>query len=208
MSVKNIQDLNFTKIEIKILKYVFKHYNERYNARQLARTLSLNHANVNKLCNSLVQKNLLIKEEIGNSIYYDFKYNDKLATKFIEYILSMEINEFPKHLQVLLHNLKKFNEHISIGCIFGSSIKSTNYNDIDVLLIYDKKKSPMIEKIKSEIIKSELVEKPINYVEITEKNTLENKENKAFQSIISDNLIFYNPTKYIEVIKWLRKKNT
>jgi predicted transcriptional regulator len=208
MSAKNIHELNFTKIEIKILKYIFKHYKEKYNARQLARILLLNHANVNKLCNSLAKKNLLMKEEIGNSIYYNFDYQNNLALNFIEYLLSLEINEFPKHLQVLLHNLKKFNNQIQLGLVFGSSIKSTSYNDIDIFLMYDKKKTQTIENIKEEIKNSELVEKPIIYVEISEKDILENKENKAFQSLISDNLIFHNPSKYIEVIKWLRQTST
>ncbi len=205
MSAKNIQELNFTKIEIKILKYIFKHYKDRYNARQIARILSLNHAHVNKLCNSLMQKNLLLKEEIGNSIYYNFDYDNDLALKFIEYLLSLEPKEFPKWLQVLSHSLNKFQKHIKFGCVFGSSIKSSRYNDIDVFLVYDKKKSHDITKIKNEIRKSELVEKPIRYVDVTEKDILKNKEDKVFYSIFSENIIFYQPSKYIEALKCLRE---
>ena len=201
MDAKNIQ---FTKIEIQILKYIFKHFRDRYNARQLARELSLNHANVNKLCNSLAEKNLLKKEEIGNSIYYTFDYESELALNFIEYLLSLEVKEFPKWLSVLIHNLTKFNEHIIFGCVFGSSIKSSTFNDIDVLLVYDKKKKAEISKIKNSIRKSELVEKPIRYVEISEKDITKNKDDKAFYSILSDSLLFYNSAKYIEVIQCLR----
>lgn len=204
MSAKNIQELNFTKIEIKILKYIFKHYKDRYNARQIARILSLNHAHVNKLCNSLSQKNLLQREEIGNSIYYRFDYDNDLALKFIEYLLSLESKEFPKWLLVLSHNLKKFNKYIKFGCVFGSSIKNNKYNDIDVLLMYDKKKSSEINKIKKGIRKSRLVEKPIRYLDITEKDVLKNKEDEVFYSILSENLIFHNSSKYIVVINWLR----
>lgn len=199
MSVNNIQ---FTRIETRILKFIFKHFRDRYNARQIARILSLNHAHVNKLCNSLKQKNLLLKEEIGNSIYYQFDYDNELALKFIEYILSLE--EFPKWLQVLLHSLNKFKNHIKFGCVFGSSVKNSKYNDLDVLLIYDKKKAKEINKIKNEIRKSELVEKPIRYVEITEADIPKNKENKVFYSMLSENLIFHNPSKYLEVVNCLR----
>ncbi len=200
MSAKNIQ---FTKTEIKILKYIFKHYKDRHNARQLARLLSLNHAHVNKLCNLLNQKNLLLKEEIGNSIYYKFDYDNEMALKFIEYLLSLELKEFPKWLFVLLHSLNKFKKHIKFGCVFGSSIKNSKYNDIDVLLMYDKKKSADVSKIKKEIRKSELVEKPIRYVEITEKDVQKSREEKVFYSIFSENLIFHNPSKYVGVIKCL-----
>jgi len=74
MFANNIQ---FTKIEIIILKHIFKHFKERFNARQIAKALTLNHTNVNKLCNSLTKKNLLTKEEIGNSIYYHFNHENK-----------------------------------------------------------------------------------------------------------------------------------
>ena len=63
MAVKNIQ---FTKIEIRIAKYLFKHYQDRYNPRQLARILNINHAHANKLCDILADKHLLTKEEIGD----------------------------------------------------------------------------------------------------------------------------------------------
>ena len=201
MCVNNIQ---FTKIEIQLLKYIFKHFRDRYNARQIARILSLNHAHVNKLCNSMAEKDLLLKEEIGNSIYYKFDYDNELALNFIEYLLSLEEKETPNWLSVLRYNLSKFKKHISFGCVFGSSIKSSKYNDIDVLLMYDKKKTKEVNKIKNEIRKAELVEKPIRYMEITEKDILKNKENKVFYGILSENIIFYNPSKYMEVIKWLR----
>ncbi len=98
MTANSIQ---FTKVEIQIAKYLFKHYKDRHNARQLARILGLNHAHVNKLCNLLAEKKLLVKERIGNSVYFEYDYDSKTAVKFMEYILSLE--EFPEWLKVLLH---------------------------------------------------------------------------------------------------------
>src|SRR3989344_5107788 len=202
MAVNNIQ---FTKIEIQIAKYLFKHYKDRYNARQLARILNINHAHANKLCNVLAGKKLLIKEEIGNSAFFSYEYDNKPAIKFMGYILSLEDREFPKWLSVLYHSLKKFNGCIEMGLVFGSSINTEDFNDIDVLLMYDSEKSKDIKKIKDEIRKSELVEKPIRYVDITEKDILLNKEDKIFYSILSDSLIFHNPEKYVGVIRKCRK---
>ena len=72
MDVNNIQ---FTKIEIQIARYLFKHYKGKYNARQLARILDINHAHANKLCNLLADKKLLIKEKMGNSVYFSYDYS-------------------------------------------------------------------------------------------------------------------------------------
>ena len=198
MTSENIQ---FTKIEIQIAKYLFKHYKERYNARQLARTLDINHAHANKLCNILLEKKLLVKEDIGNSTYFSYNYEDKLAIKFMEYVLSLEEKEFPNWLKVVLHSLQKFKPHISLGLVFGSSIKNKDFNDIDVFLVYDKKQASNVGRIKEEIRKSELIEKPIRYLDITEKDIISNKEDKVFYSILTNNLIFYNTEKYVEVIK-------
>lgn len=202
MAVNNIQ---FTKIEIKIAKHLFKHYKNRYNPRQLAKILNINHAHANKLCNVLADKQLLTKEEIGNSIFFSYEYGNKLAIKFMEYMLSLEEKEFPKWLSVLSHSLKKFKDHIKMGLVFGSSIKARDFSDIDVLLMYDAEKSKDIKKIKDEIRKSELVEKPIRYVDIAEKDILLNKEDKIFYSILSESIVFNNPEKYVEVIRKCRK---
>ena len=202
MDVNNIQ---FTKIEIQIAKYLFKHYNDRYNPRQLARILGINHAHANKLCNLLADKMLLTKEDMGNSAFFSYEYNNKLAIKFMEYMLSLEEKELPKWLSVLSHSLKKFKDYIGMGLVFGSSIKTKDFKDIDVLLMYDVEKSKNIKKIKDEIRKSELVEKPIRYVDIAEKDILVNKEDKIFYSVLSDSLVFYNPEKYVGVIRKCHK---
>ena len=202
MAVNNIQ---FTRIEIRIAKYLFKHYKDRYNARQLARILNINHAHANKLCNILADKKLLIKEEIGNSVFFSYEYDNKLAIKFMEYMLSLEEREFPKWLSVLSHSLKKFKDCIEMGLVFGSSINTRDFNDIDVLLMYDTGKSKDIKKIKDEIRKSELIEKPIRYVDIDGKDILLNKEDKIFYNILSGSLVFHNPEKYVEVVRKCRK---
>ena len=202
MDVNNIQ---FTKIEIQIAKYLFKHYKDRYNPRQLARILNINHAHANKLCNILADKQLLTKEEIGNSIFFSYEYDNKLAIKFIEYIFSLEEKEFPKWLSALSHSLKKFKDSIEMGLVFGSSIRTRDFNDIDVLLMYDAKKSKGVKKIKDGIRKSELVEKPIRYADIAEKDILLNKEDKIFYNILSESLVFHNPEKYAEVVRKCRK---
>ncbi|MEK6921987.1 MAG: hypothetical protein AABX82_08910 [Nanoarchaeota archaeon] len=202
MAVNNIQ---FTKIEIQIASYLFKHYKEKYNARQLARILKINHAHANKLCNILVSKHLLRKENVGSSIYFSFNYGNRLALKFMCYLLSLEQTIFPKWLAVALHNLKNFKDHIILGVIFGSSIKNNTFNDVDVLLVYDNKNAEKIKKIKEQIRKSQLIEQPIRYVDITEKDIYLNKDNKIFYNILSGNLIFHNAEKYVEVISKCHK---
>ncbi len=202
MDANNIQ---FTKIELQIAKHLFKHFKERFNSRQLSKVLNINHAHANKLCNLLTKKRLLKREEIGNAVYFSFDYKNKLAIKFIEYLLVLEEKEFPKWLSVVFHSLKKFNEHVTLGLVFGSSVKNSKFNDIDVLLVYEKNRSKKINKIKNEIRNSQLIEQPIRYVDITEKDILLNKDDKIFYNILSDNLIFNNPEKYIEMIKKCRR---
>ena len=171
MDANNIQ---FTKLEMQIVKYLFKHYKERFNARQLAKTLDINHAHANKLCGHLEKKNLLKKEAIGNAVYFSFKYEEKLAIKFMEYLLSLEEKEFPKWLSVVLNELKKFKECIILGLIFGSSIKNDKFNDIDVVLVYEKNKIKEVNRIKEGIRNAHLIEQPIRYVDMTEKDMLLN----------------------------------
>ncbi|HIH34313.1 MAG TPA: hypothetical protein HA223_03540 [Nanoarchaeota archaeon] len=202
MAANNIQ---FTKIEVQIAKYLFKHYKDRYNARQLARILNVNHSHASKLCNILADKKLLVKEDIGNSTFFSYRYDNKLAIKFMEYMLSLEENDFPKWLSALSHSLKKLNGCIEMGLVFGSSVKTKDFNDVDILLMYNSEKAKDVKKIKDEIRKSELVEKPIRYVDITEKDILQNKENKIFYNMLSGSVVFNNPEKYVEIVRKCRK---
>ncbi len=202
MDADNIQ---FTKIEIQIAKYLFKHFKDKYNPRQLAKFLDINHAHANKLCNALVKKAVLIKEEVGNSVYFSFNYNSKIAIKFIEYLLTLEELTAPRWLAVVSHNLKKFSNYTIFSLVFGSSTKSSKFNDIDVLLVYNKEKIKEIDKIKKEIRNSQLIEQPIRYVDIAEKDIYKNKDDKTFYSIISDCLVSYNARKYVEVIRKCHK---
>ena len=201
----DVNKIQFTKIEIQIAKYLFKHYKDKYNSRQLAKVLVINHAHANKLCNALIKKVILKKEELGNSIYFSFNYESKIAIKFIEYLLTLEEIIPPKWLSVVLHSLRKFNEHIILSLIFGSSAKSSKFNDIDVLLVYNKNKTKKINKIKADIRNSKLIEQPIRYVDITEKDVYTNKNNKIFYNILSDCLVSHNAEKYTEVIRKCRK---
>ena len=123
----------------------------------------------------------------------------------MEYTLSLEEKQLPKWLSVFSYNLKKFNDHIEMALVFGSSINTKDFNDVDVLLLYDIEKSKDIKRIKDEIRKSELIEKPIRYIEITEKDILLNKGDKIFYNMLSENLVFHNPEKYVEIVKKCRK---
>src|SRR3989338_460556 len=202
MSVINIQ---FTPLELRIVKYLFKHYNEKYNARQLARALDVNHAHVNILCGQLVTKKLLKKEDLGNSIYFTFNYEERLAVSFMDYILSLELQEFPEWLTVVVHSLNKFEKYVTFGVVFGSSINNNQFNDIDVLLVYDKRVSKDIKKIKEEIRRARLVEKPIRYVDVMEKDVPKNKDDTIFYSLLANNLIFTGAEKYVGVIRICHK---
>ncbi|MBI5389300.1 hypothetical protein HZB01_02885 [Candidatus Woesearchaeota archaeon] len=202
MAAKNIQ---FTPLELQIATYLFKHCKDKHNPRQLAKLLQVNHAHANKLCNQLAAKQILQKESIGNAVYYSYNYNNELALKFMEYVLSLEETEFPKSLLVLRHHLQKFKPFIQLGLVFGSSINSQKFNDIDILLMYTPSKAKKIAEIKDEIRQSQLIEQPIRYVDIAEKDIAKNKEDKVFYSIISDCIIFHNPGKYVEVIQTCRK---
>ncbi|MFH1134307.1 MAG: hypothetical protein V1735_07525 [Nanoarchaeota archaeon] len=203
MAVKKIQELSFTKLELRIVKYLFRHYKDRYTPRSLARVLGVNHAHANSICALLQKKGLLTKEDIGNSDYYRFNYKNPLPIKFMEYLISLEEKEFPDWLQVPLHSLKQFEALVDFGCVFGSSTRSQEHHDIDVLLVYDKRKSKMVEKIKNEIRNSELVEKPMRYVDVTLEDIQKNKDDTVFYMIISECIVFCHAEKYVEAIKIL-----
>ncbi len=202
MAVNRIQ---FTRIELQIAVYFFKHYKDRYNARQLARLLHINHAHATKLCTMLAEKHLLTKEPLGNATYLSYAYKNEAALQFMKYLLSLETKRAPKWLLVVLHALEKFIPYTQLGLVFGSSIKTKDFRDVDVLLMYNKKNAERVARIKEEITKSQLVSQPIRYIDLTEKDVLKNQNDVVFYNIISDSLIFHNSEKYVDVVKTCRE---
>ena len=198
-------NIQFTKLELRLVTFVFKHFNSKYNARQLAKMLHVNHAHVGKLCKVLVSKLLFVKEELGNAVYFSYNYNSKVAVNFMEYLLAMEENIFPPNLGVLLHIFSKFRGYIDIGLLFGSSIKSKNFSDVDVLLVYTPLRAKEVRKIKDSIRNSHLFEQPIRYVDVTSKDMVLNRKDSVFYNIITENLIFYGSKEYVEVLLQCRK---
>jgi len=190
MDEKNIQ-LSFSKAELRIAKHLFK-TQKKQNPRQIAKDLKINHANVNRLCNLLYKKNLLKKEELGNSSYYSYS-NNTHPVNFIAYILTLE--RLPVWLNELQHKLEEFKD-IRIGAVFGSAIKRKDYNDIDILLVYEPEDAEKIRKIKDSIRRSQLIKKPIRYVDMTEQDILDNKDDPVIQNMLSDNIIFKGAEEY------------
>lgn len=201
MDAKNIYELSFTKNELKIARFVFKHFKEKFNARQIARELKINHAHTNKLCDVLTKKKIFHQEDLGNASYFTFNYENKNAINFIKYIISIEKQELPKYLATLKYNLEKFEQYTTIIIFFGSAINTEDYNDIDIMMVYDKKDTKKIEEIKEKIIISEILDKPIRYLDLTEQDIKKNLNNKAFYSALSYNIILHGAEKYTEVIK-------
>ncbi len=98
-------------------------------------------------------------------------------------------------LTALQHKLEEFKD-IRIGAVFGSAIKRTDYNDIDIILVYEPENAEKIRKIKDSIRRSQLIKKPIRCVDMTEQDILDNKDDPVIQNMLSDNIIFKGAEEY------------
>ena len=208
MSDINIFNLSFSKTELALITHFFKHYKEELNARQIARTIGINHAHSYKLCSELEKKRLLKKRVLGTMTYYSFFYEDPYAIKFMEYVLSLENMNSKKHIQVIEHVLREFSDYTKIMLLFGSAVHSKNYRDIDVLLMYEKKNKAKIAKIKENIRAEGLLEKPVHYVDMSFDDLEKNKNNPVFYPMLSNNIILQHAAAYAKVIAWLASRNT
>ena len=169
--------------------------------RELAKKLNRNHAYITKSCKELKNKNILTEKIIGKNNVMHFNYENNQAINFVSYLLSLEKDIIPEWLTVIKYNLEKFNQHVDMTILFGSSTYSKKYNDIDVLLVYNKRKKKDMDLIKLEIRKISTISKPIRYTEITLEDINKNLEKLTMYNMLTNNIIIHGSEKYIEVIK-------
>ena len=106
--------------------------------------------NLLKNLNLMVNLRLLKKEENKSNTFFRINYENYVSIKLISLSNSMNFYNLPfnriKIVEELIKNLKP-----TLAVIFGSTAKG-NYNkdsDIDILMIYNEKKTELLEEIKN-----------------------------------------------------------
>lgn len=137
--------------EMKLLLAVFKSPENDYNSRNLARLLGLSPMGALKIARKLEEQNILKSKQIGKSRIYSINLDNDYSAHYVQFLLKKEAEEAKPYVRRWIKELNKI-KHAEAGILFGSVLrKGKEANDIDVLLVVNKKNFDYVKKEVDEI---------------------------------------------------------
>ena len=133
------------KTDFKILEFCSSKY-MYLSALDIAKNIDLHITTVSDRLKILQKRGYLIGKKSGKGSVYRFSFNSENARKLrlfldIDFVSSLNIDKINEFIKT-----NRGNSNILCCLLYGSSLETKNFNDIDLLVIYDK------EKIEADII--------------------------------------------------------
>jgi predicted nucleotidyltransferase len=198
MSNKNTTD--------KILVILLKNPFSLHTATSLAKTLNLTRQGLWKPLKKLAEDKLIIINRVGNAktstSIIKLNWNNPITEKMLLLSLVKEAS----NQQRWMFNFTELENNVEFFILFGSILISQKQaNDIDVLIIADKKNFKQIDEKILKIQKSQT--KKIHLIDLTESefNQELKRQNKAYIDAINKGVILYGQENFIKFIKNLEK---
>jgi predicted nucleotidyltransferase len=188
-----------TRKENEVLLILFKDFSRNYNANSLSKHVNITPRGALKILKNLQKQKLLISKKFGKAVFYKVNLNDYYTFRMIETLLIYEAREKASRW------LSEFNElfkDIEIAIIFGSMVrKPKKANDIDLLLVFKRKKMKQVKQFINE--KNRILLKPIHPV-LQSLDDIKNnlrKRNPVILNVLRQGYVLHGYDKIIEVIK-------
>ncbi len=139
---------DITKNEMLLVLTIFKSPEIDYNANSIAKRIGISSMGALKIAKRLEQQGILVSKEMGKAKFYKINLKKDYAKQYLKFLLKREGEQASDYVKRWINDIKKI-KNIYSSVLFGSVLhKQKDANDIDVLLITDKKK---FKKLKKEI---------------------------------------------------------
>ncbi|MBI2145715.1 hypothetical protein HYU22_00025 [Candidatus Woesearchaeota archaeon] len=134
-----------TPAEMKAVLTLVKSPEAIYNANSLSKVVGITSMGTLKILKRLDLENILKSRKIGKAVTYKVNVEDSYARKYISLILVREAQYANPQVKRWVQELKKI-KNTDVMILFGSVLEKSSPNDIDVLLITDKKRFPKLQQ--------------------------------------------------------------
>ncbi|MDP3640489.1 MAG: hypothetical protein Q8R53_04810 [Nanoarchaeota archaeon] len=193
-----------TKAEMDIVLLLVKSPEVIYNANNLSKVVGLTPMGTLKILKRLEQDAIVKSKRIGNAIIYRIDSEELYARKYVSFILAREAHSASPQIKIWITEVKKI-KNAEIIVLFGSILKKQNPNDIDLLLITDKKRFARLQNEIEEL--NELNIKKIHPFYQTEEDMIKNikKRDKPLLNAIKS-IIVRGEEKFLDIYNESRKE--
>ena len=168
-----------------------------HNASSLGKSIGITRVGAFKALKSLEAEGLVKGQQMGKSRFYSLNLKEEYAKKHTELILLERARDYKRWIDEFM----PLYDYIDLAILFGSVTKDeAKANDIDLLLVYDRKYNAKINSIVSE--KNQVLTRKIHLVKQTEEDFKANimKKDKIILGIFSNGIILHGINKFLEDI--------
>jgi len=138
--------MDITKNEMLFILSIFKSPEVDYNANNIAKKLGLTSMGALKIARRLEKEEIILSKELGKARFYKINFDNDYAIQYIKFLLKREAEQSNPYLKMWISDVKKI-KYADAAMLYGSVLrKYKEANDIDVLLVTDKKRFPKLEK--------------------------------------------------------------
>jgi DNA-binding Lrp family transcriptional regulator len=189
-----------TENEMRTLSFLVRHFTEQHSINQLADLIGISPGGMHKLLKRLEQKNFLVKEQAGNSVFYDVNYESQAARNAANFALTEDPGS--SYLAVWEEDLSPLEKDTDLCILFGSVLeKERDANDIDILLTLPEENMDAV----ADTIEALDNRKPKNVHAVyqTEKDLVSNirEEDPAIISAIQTGWILWGHNLLVEAVR-------
>lgn len=184
-----------TEKEKEIVRTLAKDFTTFYNARSLSKHVGMSHRGALKGLKNLEKIGILKSRTIGKAIIYKIVYNEYTKKLLPLFLFEEAQNRALRWMQ----EFKDFKEADSL-ILFGSVLRSKDYNDIDMMLLIKAKNLKILRgKIEA---KNKILLKPIHSIWQTINDLKKNiqKNDKVVLEIIKTGIVLNGQELITEVL--------
>ena len=137
--------------EMVLVLKILKNPEFMYNANSIAKEIGISSMGALKILKRLEKENVLLAQQLGKATFYKINKTNEYVLDYLKFLLKREVEQAHPYVKVWANELKKI-KNTDCAVLFGSVLrKYEKANDIDVLLVTDKKRYSLLKKEIEEI---------------------------------------------------------
>ena len=182
--------MDITEKEMQFMLLLFKNPEKEYNAHTIAKEIHMSAMGALKIAKRLEKEHILTAKQLGKAIFYKLTLNNEYTKQYLTFLLKREAEIAHPYIKRWVTEIRKI-KSADAALLFGSILtKQKEANDIDVLLITDNKKFPLLKKEIEAI--NLLTDKKIHPIYQTENDFISNikKEDKIVLNALKGIIVF------------------
>ena len=187
-----------TMLEKEIVLKLFKEFSVDYNPSTISKKIYKTREGAFKALKDLEKDTIVEGKNFGKARFYKINYDNEYALKNVETLLMEEAKPYQRWKD----ELKELFKYVDIALVFGSFIKNPKTaNDIDLLLIYNKRYDKQVNQIIKE--KNKILMKRIHPIKQTANDFKVNikKKDKVLLNAVKEGIVLHGYGQYAELIK-------